>query len=327
MHNTSGSPYVKVYHGYGHARNLVVFGHVLAKKPPVVAKYSKGVLRNIKRLFRLFFVNPIPGANLRLHWEKEVYYTTAESDGFFKFEWEDKNSTPAGWHTVHIDCIDKQGEVLSTGEGQIFVPHVTQYAFISDIDDTVLVSFSATVLRRLRVLFTGNPHTRLAFPDAVQHYNLLAKAQTTDEIPNPFFYVSSSEWNLYDDLTAFFSHNHLPPGVFLLNSIKRWYEIAKTGKTKHEGKLLRIVRIMEAFPNQKFVLLGDNSQHDPSIYAAVAEKYRANVHGIYIRNVRPSKAAATKQVLQALEEKGIHTCLFINSSEAIQHSKKISLLE
>lgn len=326
MHKKSGNLYVKVYHGYGHASNLVVFGHVLSTVSPVATQYPKGVLHNMVRLLRLFFVNPVPGARLRLHWENEHYDTTAEADGFFKFEWEDKNSTPAGWHTVQIDCIDSNGQILASGEGKIFVPHITQYAFISDIDDTVLVSCSATIFKRLRVLFTGNPHTRLAFPDVVQYYNLLAKAQTEDNVPNPFFYVSSSEWNLYNDLTAFFSYNRLPPGVFLLNSIKRWYEIAKTGKTKHEGKLLRIVRIMEAFPNQKFVLLGDNSQHDPSVYNAVVEKYPANVHSIYIRNVRRSKEMATRDILQILEKNGVHTCLFTNSSEAIAHSKNIGLL-
>ena len=39
----------------------------------------------------------------------------------------------------------------------------------------------------------------------VKHYNMLASANTQKDVPNPFFYVSSSEWNLYYYLTEIFS--------------------------------------------------------------------------------------------------------------------------
>jgi phosphatidate phosphatase APP1 len=111
--------------------------------------------------------------------------------------------------------------------------------------------------------------------------------RTEDDTPNPFFYVSSSEWNLYDDLVDFFRFNHLPEGSFLLNQVKRWYDLLKTGKTKHQGKLLRIVRIVEAFPQQRFILLGDNSQSDPYIYRSLAEKFGDRIVAVFIRSVVP----------------------------------------
>lgn len=100
----------------------------------------------------------------------------------------------------------------------------------------------------------------------------------------------------------------------------------KTGKTGHEGKLLRIMRIIDAFPNQKFVFLGDNSQMDPEIYYKIAEKYGKNVIAVYIRNVRKSKIFATQEILNKLEQKNISTCLFVHSEDAIAHSKKIGLI-
>jgi len=205
----------------------------------------------------------------------------------------------------------------------IQVPHITQYGIISDIDDTIMVSHSATILKRLKVLFTRHPGTREVFKDIREHYQLLALAQTTADMPNPFFYVSSSEWNLYDYLRSVFKQNSMPEGTFLLNQIKRWFEIWKTGKTKHEGKLLRIVRILESFPNQQFILLGDNSQSDPAIYKTIAEKYAGRIFAVYIRNVYAGHSFKTEQALKQIAACGVHTLQFINSAEAIQHTREI----
>ncbi len=318
---------VKVYHGYGHEHNLTVFGHVLAGKPATLSKYSNNPLRNILHLVKLFVVKPVPFVPLRLHWDGQQFPTKTEKDGFFKFEWASNTSVLAGWHSVTVDLLNAAGEVAATGIGKVYIPHSTQYAFISDIDDTVLVSHSATTGKRLKVMFTKNPRSRKTFADVARYYHLLSIAHTEAPVINPFFYVSSSEWNLYDDLNEFFKHNGLPKGAFLLSQIKRWHQLFKTGQTKHQGKLIRIVRIMEAFPKQRFVLLGDNSQKDPEIYAALANKYPDNVAAIYLRNIRTKKETPTRILLESIANKSIHTCLYKHTNEAIAHSREIGLIE
>ncbi|RYD69694.1 MAG: DUF2183 domain-containing protein, partial [Sphingobacteriales bacterium] len=254
--------------------------------------------------------------------------TKAAYDGFFKFEWKADKDVEAGWHDVTVSVYNqKKTQILATSKGAVFVPHITQYAFISDIDDTVMVSHSAKMARRLRELFIKNPRTRKTFPSAKTHYQLLATAHTQVAQPNPFFYVSSSEWNLYDYLVETFRFNKLPEGAFLLNQLKRWKSLFRTGKTGHEGKLLRIMRILDVFPNQKFIFFGDNSQKDPAIYSAIAEKYPKNIIAVYIRNVRPSQAENTRELLAKIERHSIKTCLFSHSDEAIEHSKKIGLIQ
>ena len=318
---------VKVYHGYGHTQNLVVYGHVLAGKSFKTNKFSDNLIMNIIRLTRLFFVKPLPNVRVRLEWGNQQIYARTATDGFFKFEWKSDHSVAAGWHAVFVNLMNEQNEIITTGEGKIFVPHLTQYGFISDIDDTVLVSHSAHTRKKLRVMFTKNPRRRKTFADVVKFYNLLAFAHTEPLVPNPFFYVSSSEWNLYDYLNEFFKHNGLPKGAFLLNQIKRWYQLLKTGGTKHHGKLNRVVRILDAFPKQRFVLLGDNSQSDPEIYAAISNKYPEKIVAIYIRNVGEEKELATNMMLESLQSKGIHTCHFKHTDEAIWHAKTIGLID
>ncbi|MBC7887737.1 MAG: App1 family protein [Ferruginibacter sp.] len=316
---------VKVYHGYGHKHNLTVYGHVYQKKSTTGRKYNNNILSNIIYLVKLFLIKPVAGAKLRLLWREQVINGVTEQDGFYKFEWESLEDVNAGWHLVTVQLLDGSGNIITTGDGKIFVPHVTQFGFISDIDDTVMISHSATVFRRLRVLFTKNPRSRRAFKDVVHHYKLLSMAQTTPQVPNPFFYVSSSEWNLYEDLKEFFKHNDLPGGAFLLSQLKRWYQLFRTGKTHHEGKLMRVYRILNAFPLQQFVLIGDNSQADPSIYKMICDKYPEKIFAVYIRNVVKKNIPATNALLSTIDDK-IFTCLFTDNEEAILHSKEIGLI-
>lgn len=321
-----GNVSVKVYHGYGHTHNLVLYGHVFKFKARSTQIFSENLVVNILHLFKLFVVKPYSFVRVRLHFYNQTVEQKAAYDGFFKFEWKAEQEVAAGWHDVQVEAIGVNNEILASAEGKIYVPHITQYAFISDIDDTIMISHSARLAKRLRELFIKNPRTRKTFPSLKTHYQLLANAHTEVDQPNPFFYVSSSEWNLYDYLVEMFRYNELPEGTFLLNQLKRWKSLLKTGKTGHEGKLLRVMRIIDAFPNQKFVFFGDNSQQDPAIYHAIAEKHSANVKAIYIRNVRRSREEATKKLLLQLEQKGIETCLFKHSDDAIAHSKKIKLI-
>jgi phosphatidate phosphatase APP1 len=317
---------VKVYHGYGHTHNLVLYGHVFDFKAKTRQVYSDNLFVNIFHLLKLFRVRPAPYVRVRLNFKGQVVHQKTAYDGFFKFEWEAIENVPAGWHEVRVEALGEDDAVLAVAEGKVYVPHITQYAFISDIDDTVMISHSAKIGRRLRELFIKNPRTRKTFLDTKKHYGLLALSHTDTEQPNPFFYVSSSEWNLYDYLVETFRFNGLPEGAFLLNQIKSWTGLLKTGKTGHEGKLLRVRRILDVFPNQKFVFFGDNSQKDPFIYATIAEKYPQNIEAVYIRNIRKSKTVVTLEILAKIEAKGIKTCLFNHSKEAIAHSKKIGLI-
>jgi len=317
---------IKVYHGYGHQKKMVVYGHVLAGKSVLPSKFNNNPISNFIHLFKLFLVKPIPSVKVSLQWQNQILYTTTESDGFFKFEWPTDTEIVAGWHLISVHLLDNQGFKSITINGKLFVPHTTQYGFISDIDDTVLVSHSANTGKKLRVMFTKNPRSRKTFADVVKFYQLLSLTHTEANLPNPFFYVSSSEWNLYDDLNEFFKHNGLPKGAFLLNSLKKWYELLKTGKTKHEGKLVRVTRILEEFPNQRFVLLGDNSQSDPEIYVNIANKYPEQIVALYIRNVSLMRENFVLELMHTIRNKKIYAYQFKHTDEAILHAKVIGLL-
>ncbi|HUC81243.1 MAG TPA: phosphatase domain-containing protein, partial [Flavisolibacter sp.] len=318
-------PTVKVYHGYGHENKLTVFGHVFRLSPFPRQQYRQSFLRNTLALLRLFLVKPYAGIEVQLEWKGSTLLTKTDNDGFFKFEWDDAAPLEKGWLPVNVRAV-AGGKTIAGSTGRLFIPHPTQYIIISDIDDTFLISHSANMRKRLLVLFTQNARSRQPFEGVVRHYQLLAKSNTTDDAPNPFFYVSSSEWNLYEYILEFTAVNRIPRGVFLLSQVKSFSELLKTGQNHHGTKFTRIVRILQAFPNQRVILLGDSSQQDPYIYESIVKHYPKQVKAVYIRDVFERNYQQVREVLNRIEAVGVPCLLFKHSREAILHSVKIGLI-
>ena len=321
-------PTVTVYRGFGNDNQLIIHGSVFHRSALPRKKYRSNVLLNLVGLIRLFLVKPYPKATVRVFVNGQSAETKTSDDGYFRVELPFSEPLSAGWHPVRAELISEQYQPetgLGEGEGQVLVPHKTPFACISDIDDTFLVSHSATLAKRLKVLLTKNAHTRKPFEGVVAHYQLLAKANNEPDVTNPFFYVSSSEWNLYDYILEFSKKNNLPNGVYLLSPLKQLKEVLKTGQNKHMTKFARIVRILETYPNQPFILLGDDTQEDPTIYASIVEHFPQQIRCVYIRQVHGKNQPKTRDILSRIEAKGVPFCYFAHSAEARQHSIDIGL--
>lgn len=323
----TNEPSIKLYHGYGNEKSIIVFGHVLKLSPLPRKNYRRNFFNNSYGLLRLFMVKPMIHANLQLVWEGKTYTAKTEDDGFFKFEIKPQVALIPGWHPVTVSLLAGGLQIDPIqAVGEVFIPYKYQFAFISDIDDTFLISHSSNLKKRLYVLFTKNARSRKPFEGVVNHYQLLASTGTSRDTFNLFFYVSSSEWNLYDYISEFAKNNKLPKGIYLLNQMKTFKQVFKTGQNNHKTKFMRISRIMEAYPTQKFILLGDDSQEDPNIYTAVVEHFPQNVHAVYLRHVEKDHHERVKGVVEKINAKGVPCCYFTHSSEAVLHSKEISLV-
>jgi phosphatidate phosphatase APP1 len=321
----TSNPTIKIYHGYGHTGCLTVFGHVFRLSPFPRKQYRQSFLRNTLALLRLFLIKPFAGVEVQLEWKGKTYTATTDGDGFFKFDWEDAEPFDKGWLPVGVKAF-YNAAVIASSAGRIYIPYSTQFVIISDIDDTFLVSHSANLRKRLWVLFTQNARSRRPFEGVVRHYQLLSKAATTPDMPNPVFYVSSSEWNLYEYILEFTAVNNIPRGIFLLSQLKLFSQLLKTGQNNHGTKFTRIVRIMQAVPKQKVVLLGDSSQQDPYIYESIVKHFPNQVHAVYIRDVFERNYEKVREVLNKIEAAGIPCLLFKESKDAILHSVKIGLI-
>lgn len=320
-------PVIKVYNGYGSPEKIIVFGHVLKLSPMLRKTYRQNWIINIFSMLRLFMVEPYKCAKLSMEWGSILLHAQTEDDGFFKFEWSPVTPPNPGWHSITINLEEDRHRAQKIyGTGQVNIPFHSTYAFVSDIDDTFLISHSSRLRKRLYVLLTKNARSRKPFAGVVNHYQLLAATAQKENVTNPFFYVSSSEWNLFDFIIEFSRKNGLPKGVYLLSELKKFREVWRTGQNKHATKFMRIVRIVEAYPHLRFVLFGDDSQEDPNIYLALADHFGDKIFAVYIRSVHKNKYTGVQKVVDKMTAGGIHCCYFIHSREAIAHSKGIGLI-
>lgn len=320
---------LKLYKGFANHKSCYIYGHAFSFSPLKKKHFRTFFLYNFIALLRLFMVRPLKNAVIILQWKNKTYTTKTASDGFFKFEWDHTDDLLPGQYEVEAMLIKRNTAniIKATATGTFIVPSPTDYSFISDIDDTFLISHSSNLRKRLFVLLTENAKSRKPFEGVVNHYRLLHGIDDVNPSDNAFFYVSSSEWNLYDYIKDFLLEKQLPDGVCLLNQIKTFSKLFSTGQNNHSGKFTRVVKIIEAYPHQKFVLLGDDSQKDIDIYASIVEHFPQNVYCVYIRRVGTPEKPHVLLKQKAIEKKGVHFCYFPHSEEAILHSKKIGLIK
>lgn len=319
------SPLIKVYHGFGTDEVMNVAGHVLLISPKRQEKFSSRFWKNTLSLLRLFVIKPLPRVKVCLEWEGQLVETKTDDTGYFIFRWQPNSHVNEGWHEVTVRLSgDKRRSI--EGHGRLFVPHPGDYAIVSDIDDTFLVSHSADLARRLYVLLTSNARTRKPFDSVVKHYQLLAKGDDEHVAPRPFFYVSSSEYNLYDYIREFADAYKLPDGIYLLSRIKQIHEFWKTGKGKHRLKYFRIARLLITYPEKRFILMGDDSQEDPKIYHQLVLDFPGRIVCVYLRHVRSSHLAPTRIYEAGIKKAGVEICYFTHSETAIEHSRSFGLI-
>ena len=320
-------PVIKVYNGFGNKEKVIVLGHVLHLSPYPRKTYRRNWIINLFSILRLFLVIPYSNAKIRVEWNGQSYPCHTEEDGFFRLEITQNKIQEEGWHNVSVKLDEEKYHSRNIfGKGRIYIPFASQNGFISDIDDTFLISYSARLRRRIYTLFTKNAHSRKPFEGAVNHYQLLASSGQAGKNSNPFFYVSGSEWNLYDFLVEFADKNGLPKGVFLLSQLKDIKGIFSSGQKDLRTKFMRIVRIVEAYPHLKFILLGDDSQQDPEIYLSIVSHFRDKIIAVYLRNIHEENFEKVKAIISEMESKGVACCYFKHSAEAVLHSKEIGLI-
>src|SRR5690606_15310264 len=128
-------------------------------------------------------------------------------------------------------------------------------------------------------MLSKNINKRKIFGEVVDHYRHLSiSGQDSKEASNSFFYVSSSEWNLYSFINEFVELHDLPKAVIKLKKIKSGIsDFLFTGRGGHDHKFEKIKDIISFYPNLQYVLLGDDSQRDAYIYERLCKTFPRNV--------------------------------------------------
>lgn len=275
------------YVSFGNHESLYVKGRVLHQQT-IEVKHDDDLWENLINMYKRFSTHEIKGAELKLSYQSVEKNIVTDEDGYFgvSLEFSGELNSDVVWHHPELELLTQvhnDGSKVKAVASVMVPPHSASFGVISDIDDTILKTHATSMVKMLYETFTGNAKGRKSFAGTSAFYSALqgGKSETDN---NPFFYISSSPWNLYDLLMDFIKHNKLPVGPMFLKDYGFTHDkIFTDGHTLH--KLKKIKKVLDAYPAMSFILIGDSGQEDADIYHEIDLLYPGRILAIYIRDV------------------------------------------
>ncbi len=317
------------YRSYGTANNVYVRGRVLEDKKIMAAQDNDNMFTNMLNMYKRFETDEVPGAVVELNLLAEQQQATTDKEGYFVFNFQPSIPliTEELYLNIPLKLIDAPVSFTGTTiNAEMMVPPAdAEYGIISDIDDTIIRTGVGNLWAMGKTVLFGNARTRLPFAGASAFYQSMQLGRNGKR-NNPFFYVSSSPWNLYDLLIDFMDHNDVPQGPLLLRDFGIQSESFMSGDYMSH-KFTAIKQILDTYPHLNFVLIGDSGEQDPGIYLEVVKQFPGRIICIYIRDVMAGKKQEiAQQVATELKTLGVEMILTEHSVKAAEHAVASGLI-
>jgi phosphatidate phosphatase APP1 len=161
---------------------------------------------------------------------------------------------------------------------------------VSDIDDTVMITALPRPVLAFWNTFVRREASRRPVPGMPLLYHALLDAH-----PGAFVvYLSTGPWNVAPALERFLATHGYPPGPLLLSdwgpTEQAWF---RSGQ-EHKRRELR--RLLGDLPGRSWILVGDDGQRDPDLYAAASREFPGRVDAVVIRQLSPLEQVLTHGV-------------------------------
>ncbi|QYF89249.1 App1 family protein [Arthrobacter sp. PAMC25284] len=274
-------PQTIAYQGYGSTAWVRVLGRVvLTSKPAPGSKAEQVAVNGNQNLrgWRAFTAVPIPSTEVEIR--IGGFTTRVHADRGGLVDTVIPVTLAPGWHTA---VLRAEGTEPVTGPIFVISPD-TPLGIVSDIDDTIMVTALPRPFLAIWNTFVLNERARMATPGMAVLMDRL-----TVEHPNiPVLYLSTGPWNAAPTLARFITRNLYPSGALLLTdwglTHDRWF------RSGQNHKLRNLELLAQEFPTMRWVLFGDNGQHDEAIYSEFAHHHPDNVAAIAIRQLSAGEA-------------------------------------
>jgi phosphatidate phosphatase APP1 len=293
------------YAGYRNAERVRVRGRIVRYRKPLDA--GEGLLVRLRAMLEIYNSHELPGIAVRLEGYGQALDAVTDEEGYFEFDFPVGSPLPPAtrWEQVTLTTPGREAQ-----QPAIAVPVMApgadgHWGIISDIDDTVIETGATDFLKNWRRVLVERPQDRLAVPGASTLYRTIARDHVAPA--RPFFYVSSSPWNLYGFIAEFMELNGIPHGPMFLKDYG--IDDSKLVDTGHDAhKLEAIETILSFYPDFRFLLIGDNGQQDVEIYAKAVEDFPDRIAAVFIRDVSGTcRTGAKGALLAGIEARGIPT--------------------
>ncbi|WP_432564171.1 App1 family protein [Kineococcus sp. SYSU DK003] len=295
------------YPGYGGPGWVRVFGRVLLGREDTLEQTERDEVRTV-RGWRNFLTVPIADAAVTVRIGGQERTVRTNREGYLDERVE--IDLPPGEHevvlTVGPDSFDAEavaqtvelvgddtegGAELLPGSAMrhsgrarvVVVGPDPVVGLLSDIDDTVVVTRLPRPLVAAWNSFVLDERARVPVNGMAELYR-----QVVAENPGaPVLYLSTGAWNVAPTLTRFLDRYGYPSGALLLTdwgpTNTGWF---RDGSAHKRESLARLAREL---PQVTWLLVGDDGQHDPTLYAEFLSAAPERVAGVGIRRLTPAE--------------------------------------
>lgn len=287
-----------------HLNNKTLLSGVILKNSPFTYDNQIGSFKNLLKVGKSYFIGICAHQKITITTNNITIQTTTDEHGSFSVV---LDFLLTGEIIIKIVSSDKPLKILQTYP-VIFQNTESTFDVISDIDDTIIVSYTADFFKRVATLAFTAPQKRKSI-DFTLH--LLKEFEKQDA---RVFYVSKSESNFFGMLTSFIEHNNLPKGQLILTPYLKLCQLLSPNK-KHNFKVSHIRFILENSGTKNFVLFGDDSQRDMEIYSEIAQAFPDRILKIYIRQTKKKVLLYQKRMWEKLKSTGVPVEYFKTNSD------------
>ncbi len=291
------------YFGYRSGEKLVISARALRAGKPGFEK--RGRMQAMRTMLAQFASREVAHLPVRLEIKSAAGITAehhgiTDREGYVRFEVALAGDWPfpadPAWEIACLHWFNREGPQCV--EGFVLAPGTkTVLGVVSDIDDTIvetgITGGFRQIARNWRRVLAELPDERIVVPGADVFYGAIGggavlpagESHVGERLPathRPFFYVSSSPWNLFSYLVAFLNSRNLPLGPLLLRD---WgFDRATFGSESHGAhKRGAVDAVLAMYPEMRFALIGDDTQGDLTAYSEVVRANPGRIAGVFIR--------------------------------------------
>lgn len=227
-----------------------------------------------QRGWRHFMDVPVPYLPLTVQVGGKVVRTRADRSGYVDLVVRDHDLAP-GWHEALAGCA-ATGQVAC--RVQVIAPG-PRLGVVCDIDDTVMVTGLPRALIAGWNVLVKSAAAREVVPGMPQ----LLERILTAHPGSPLVYLSTGAWNVVPTVRSFFSRTGLPLAPMLMTD----WGPTNTGwfRSGPDHKRTALRRLLIDLPQVRWLLIGDDGQHDPLIYSEVVREHADRVAAVAIRRL------------------------------------------
>lgn len=243
---------------------------------------ADSALETIKRRLEPFVTPVLTHATVRVNMDKIETQTLGPSSSYGISSSVNRLHFDSPWgHQVKTTAAaapDTPGFLLPCST---VLAEPTGWGVISDIDDTIKITMTASILGTLKTTFVDEPQPVRGMPELYTRMHDLLSSPT-------WFYLSASPYNLYPFLRDF-RRKYYPDGTLILRDAS-WQNLgglmASLTLNVQEYKVNRMMKIHGWFPKRTFICIGDSTQNDPETYGEIARRFPGWVRAIFIRRTK-----------------------------------------